>query len=90
MIFTLGVDTVMRGLMVAHTGGFAPQTDATPLMRSLAAGKIAGIPIAIFVWAGVSLARRDHPLPHRLRPLDLRHRHRARAPPTSPASAPAS
>ena len=41
--------------MVAHTGGFAPQTDATPLMRSLAAGKIAGIPIAIFVWAGVSL-----------------------------------
>jgi ribose transport system permease protein len=55
MIFTLGVDSVMRGLMVAHTGGFAPQTDATPLMRSLAAGKIAGIPAAIFVWAGVSL-----------------------------------
>ncbi|MDF2982615.1 MAG: transporter permease, partial [Devosia sp.] len=25
MIFTLGVDSVMRGLMIAHTGGFAPQ-----------------------------------------------------------------
>jgi ribose transport system permease protein len=24
MIFTLGVNAVMRGLMVAHTGGFAP------------------------------------------------------------------
>ena len=30
MIFTLGVNAVMRGLMVAHTGGFAPQTAATP------------------------------------------------------------
>src|SRR6185295_13171451 len=25
MIFTLGVNAVMRGLMVAHTGGYAPQ-----------------------------------------------------------------
>ena len=28
MIFTLGVNAVMRGLMVAYTGGFAPQTAA--------------------------------------------------------------
>ncbi len=56
MIFTLGVDSVMRGLMVAHTGGFAPRTEATPLMRWLAAGSIAGIPSAIFVWAAVSVA----------------------------------
>jgi ribose transport system permease protein len=55
MIFTLGVDSVMRGLMVAHTGGFAPQTDATPLMRTLAAGRLAGIPAAIFVWAALSI-----------------------------------
>lgn len=55
MIFTLGVDSVMRGLMVAHTGGFAPQTEATPTMRFLAAEKILGIPVAIFVWAAVSL-----------------------------------
>lgn len=55
MIFTLGLDSVMRGLMVAHTGGFAPQTDATPLMRFLAAGKVLGIPVAIFVWAVVSI-----------------------------------
>jgi ribose transport system permease protein len=55
MIFTLGVDSVLRGLMVAHTGGFAPQTKASPLMRYLAADTILGIPVAIFVWAFVSL-----------------------------------
>lgn len=55
MIFTLGVDSVLRGLMVAHTGGFAPQTEATPLMRFLAAERVLGVPVAIFVWAGVSL-----------------------------------
>jgi ribose transport system permease protein len=55
MIFTLGVDSVMRGLMVAHTGGFAPQDTATDLMRYLAADKILGIPVAVFVWAIVSV-----------------------------------
>jgi ribose transport system permease protein len=55
MIFTLGVDSVMRGLMVAHTGGFAPQDSATDLMRYLAADKILGIPVALFVWAGISI-----------------------------------
>ncbi|WP_297103575.1 ABC transporter permease [uncultured Devosia sp.] len=55
MIFTLGVDSVMRGLMVWHTGGFAPQDQATPLMRFLAAEKLFGVPVAIFVWAAVSV-----------------------------------
>jgi ribose transport system permease protein len=55
MIFTLGVDTVLRGLMVARTGGFAPQDAATPVMLYLAKGRILGIPVAIFVWALVSL-----------------------------------
>ena len=55
MIFTLGMNSVLGGLMVAHTGGFAPQTDATPLMRWLAAGRLAGIPVALLVWAAVSV-----------------------------------
>lgn len=55
MIFTLGVNAVMRGLMVAHTGGFAPQTAATDLMQYLAVGKILGIPVALMVWAAVSI-----------------------------------
>ena len=58
MIFTLGVNAVMRGLMVAHTGGFAPQTAATDLMRYLAAERTLGIPNALFVWAGVSVVDR--------------------------------
>lgn len=56
MIFTLGVNAVMRGLMVAQTGGFAPQTKATDLMRTLAAERTLGIPNAIFVWLAVSIA----------------------------------
>ncbi len=55
MIFTLGIDSVLRGLMVVHTGGFAPPDQATPLMRFLAADKVLGIPVAIFVWALVSV-----------------------------------
>ncbi|NMM43084.1 ABC transporter permease [Rhodospirillaceae bacterium KN72] len=56
MIFTLGVDTVLRGLMVAQTGGFAPQDKATPIMLFLAKERMMGIPVAIFVWAAVSVA----------------------------------
>jgi ribose transport system permease protein len=55
MIFTLGVNAVMQGLMVAHTGGFAPQTAATPLMQWLAVGRVAGLPVSLLVWAVVSL-----------------------------------
>jgi ribose transport system permease protein len=55
MIFTLGVNAVMRGLMVAHTGGYAPQTAATDLMRMLAAERTFGIPNALFVWGAVSV-----------------------------------
>jgi ribose transport system permease protein len=55
MIFTLGVNAVMRGLMVMHTGGFAPQTRATPLMEYLAVGKVLGLPMALIVWIVISL-----------------------------------
>lgn len=53
MIFTLGTDCVMRGLMVAHTGGFAPSTQATPAMRFLGAGQVFGVPMAVVTWAVV-------------------------------------
>jgi ribose transport system permease protein len=54
MIFTLGMNAVMRGLMVAHTGGFAPRTAATGAMQYLAVQRIAGIPVALLVWLAVS------------------------------------
>lgn len=55
MIFTLGMDTVLRGVTVAQTGGFAPQDQATPLMLALAKDRVLGIPMALYVWAGVSI-----------------------------------
>ncbi len=64
MIFTLGVNAVLRGLMVAHTGGFAPQTAATDLMEFLAIGRIPGIPVALLVWAVVSVGIAVRPDPH--------------------------
>ena len=56
MIFTLGVDTVLRGLMVAQTGGYAPQDQATPAMLWLAKGRILGLPVAVILWVLLSLA----------------------------------
>lgn len=55
MIFTLGMDTVLRGVTVAQTGGFAPQDQATPLMLALAKDRVLGIPMALYVWAAVSI-----------------------------------
>lgn len=57
MIFTLGVNAVAQGLMVLHTGGFAPPDQATAIMRWLAVQRsLLGIPNAVFVWLAVGLA----------------------------------
>ena len=39
MIVTLAVNAVAQGLMVAHTGGFAPQDSSSPAMRALATAR---------------------------------------------------
>ena len=57
MIFTLGVNAVAQGLMVLHTGGFAPQDHTTGLMHWLATERtLFDIPNALFVWLLVGLA----------------------------------
>lgn len=54
MIFTLGMNAVAQGLIVVHTGGFAPQDRATPTMHLVATGRsFLGIPNALLVWAVV-------------------------------------
>ncbi len=55
MIFTLGVNAVAQGLMVLHTGGFAPQDHATDLMHWLATAHTLHIPNALFVWLAVGV-----------------------------------
>lgn len=57
MIFTLGMNAVAQGLIVVHTGGFAPQDRATPAMHLLATGRsLLGIPNALLVWIAVGAA----------------------------------
>ncbi|HVR63885.1 MAG TPA: ABC transporter permease [Polyangia bacterium] len=53
MIFTLGMNTVLQGLMVVFTGGFAPRSEAPPWMEVLAIGKTLAIPNSVFVWIAV-------------------------------------
>jgi ribose transport system permease protein len=64
MIFTLGVNAVLRGLMVMLTGGFAPQSSATKIMIWIATAEPLSVPIggghswgianSVVVWALVS------------------------------------
>ncbi len=56
MIFTLGVNAVLNGLVVLYTGGFAPRNAATPFMSWLAVGRtVLDIPNAVFVWVAISV-----------------------------------
>ena len=54
MIFTLGMNAVLQGLVVLYTGGAAPASHATQLMANLAVARTFGIPNALFVWIAVS------------------------------------
>jgi ribose transport system permease protein len=56
MIITLAVNAVAQGLMVAYTGGFAPQDSASDAMKSLAAQSTWGVPHAVVVWVLVGAA----------------------------------
>jgi ribose transport system permease protein len=56
MIFTLGVNVMLRGLMVMLTGGFSPSSVPTPAMLVLAKGQILGIPNPVIVWVVVGIA----------------------------------
>jgi ribose transport system permease protein len=57
MIFTLGMNAVAQGLMVYHTGGFAPQDRATGFMREVAVGRlIPGVPNPLLIWIVVGVA----------------------------------
>lgn len=56
MIFTLGVNTVLLGLMVMLTGGHAPSSAATDLMLFLGRDRsFVFLPHSVVVWALVSL-----------------------------------
>jgi ribose transport system permease protein len=56
MIFTLGMNAVVQGLVIVHTGGFAPQDRATETMHELATGRaVFGLPNALLLWAVIAV-----------------------------------
>jgi len=55
MIFTLGVNVVLRGLMVMLTGGFSPSSQPTETMLYLAKGSVLGIPNPVLIWGAICL-----------------------------------
>ncbi len=66
MIFTLGVNVMLRGFMVMLTGGFSPSSVPSDAMLWLAKGDILGVPNPVIVWIlvglGVSFMLRRMPL----------------------------
>ncbi len=57
MILTLAINAVLLGLAVVYTGGFAPQTKASPLMLVIGRDMgILGIPNILWVWLAVGIA----------------------------------
>ena len=56
MIFTLGVNVVLRGFMVMLTGGFSPSSQPSSAMLVLAKGEILGVPNPVLIWIAICLA----------------------------------
>ena len=88
MILTLGTDAVLLGLAVIYTGGFALQTEASPLMRKLGKdSSIAGVANILWVWLAGSvrliLVLRRTPFGRKVDAIGNRERA-----PISPTSAP--
>ena len=55
MVFTLGMNAVVQGLVVMYTGGNAPPDRATPILQFLAVRNSFGVPHAVIVWAVIGL-----------------------------------
>lgn len=56
MILTLATNAVLLGLAVVYTGGFAPQTKASALMRWLGRDStVLGIPNVLWVWLALGV-----------------------------------
>jgi ribose transport system permease protein len=53
MVFTLGMNAVVQGIVVMYTGGSAPPDRATPILQWLAVRDTFGVPHGVIVWAAV-------------------------------------
>jgi ribose transport system permease protein len=55
MVFTLGMNAVVQGMVVMYTGGNAPPDQATPILQWLAVRDTLYVPNAVIVWALVGV-----------------------------------
>ncbi len=55
MVFTLGMNAVVQGMVVMYTGGNAPPDQATPILQWLAVRETLYVPHAVVVWALVGV-----------------------------------
>jgi ribose transport system permease protein len=55
MVFTLGMNAVVQGIVVMYTGGNAPPDQATPILQWLAVRETLFVPHAVIVWALVGV-----------------------------------
>jgi ribose transport system permease protein len=55
MVFTLGMNAVVQGMVVMYTGGNAPPDQATPILQWLAVRDTFHLPHAVIVWAIVGV-----------------------------------
>jgi ribose transport system permease protein len=55
MVFTLGMNAVVQGMVVMYTGGHAPPDQATPILKWLAVRDTLHVPHAVVAWVLVSL-----------------------------------
>ncbi len=53
IIMTLAVNVILQGGILVYTGG-APTATAPPAMQFLAVGRIAGIPVVLFIWIALA------------------------------------
>jgi ribose transport system permease protein len=55
MVFTLGMNAVVQGIVVMYTGGNAPPDQASPILQWLAVRDTLYVPHAVIVWALVGV-----------------------------------
>ncbi|MFN3251187.1 ABC transporter permease [Roseibium album] len=53
MVWTLAINSILLGLAVLNTGGFNPKGEASPLMVSMASGRVLGLPKSFLIWMAV-------------------------------------
>lgn len=54
IIWTLAVDTILRGAVVYYSAQTLINSTPAPLLRSLGQGQVAGMPLAVMVWLSLS------------------------------------